>query len=835
MTSITGESRRGEHTHADGALADHQRGDDPAVDDLGEDGTGRDPSTLIDHVAEQVRRAGGVIGSFDPEPDEIRYDRSATSVARLVICALGILAVAALGELLPYAHEGLQRDLSARAGRWTVGLGRLGDAVASAVSVLTLVLSMAAAIMARRRRQVLTSIVAAVVAAGTIVLAARLAGATPGRVIGEEWALVAAAAAISVSVASFSVFSAPIARWSAAGIGVFTVLGVLGSDVSLASRVMALLAGGAAGAATALVFGTASRRISRRDLAEALELVRLPVTGLEPHRGDARGSQPWSATLATGRDVFVKVTAVDELRADQLFRLWRRLRLRRADDERSPASVRRAVEHEAFVAGRAAAVGVSTPSVLGLGTLADERGMFVVFENVDGETLDRAGDLSDQLLRSAWSQIQVLRRAGIAHRDLRAANLMKVGDAAWVIDFGFAEVAAGQDLLDRDLAELLVSTSALVGIERAVENAVAVLGADTLAGAIGWIQPLAVSNASRAALPKADFETLRECVRSAAGISAPELPQLHRVSRKAVISTIGLGLAVWAVLPQLTSGIDWGTILDAHPAWIAAGLAASLATYVGATISVAGSVTDPVPRLRTFLAQLASSFTNRVTPAKVGGMALNVRFLTKQGIDAATATTGIALSTASGTVVHIVLTTVAALWAGNVGLPGLELPPWRTVLFGVVALVVGLGVVTAIPPVRRWCLETLLPPLRRAWRSFMAVMRSPRHVLMLLGGSTLVTVANVTAFVAGLRAFGVDLPVSSAALVYLAGAALASAAPTPGGLGATEAALVAGLAVVSVEQRLAIPAVLLFRLVTFWLPILPGWIALTALQRRDDL
>ncbi len=830
MTSITGESSRAEHDQSgDDGDDRHSAGDQV---DAPEDG---DASTLIDHVAERVRRAGDAIGSFDPEPDEIRYDRSATAVARLVVCVLGIAAVAVAGELLPYAHEGLQRDLSATAGRWTVGLGRLGDAAASAVAILTLILSLSAAVMARRGRQVLTSVVAALVAAGGIVLAARLGGATPGRVIGEEWALVAAAAAISVAVASFSVFSAPLARWSAAVIGLFTIMGVLGSDVSLAARTMALLAGGVAGAGTALVFGTASRRISRRDLAEALEKFRLPVTTLEPHRGDARGSQPWRATLATGRDVFVKVTAVDELRADQLFRLWRRLRLRRADDERSPASVRRAVEHEAFVAGRAAAVGVSTPSVLGLGTLADDRGMFVVFESVDGETLDRAEELSDQLLRSAWSQIQVLRRAGIAHRDLRAANLMRVGDAAWVIDFGFAEVAATQDLLDRDLAELLVSTSALVGIERAVDNAVAVLGADTLAGAIGWIQPLAVSNASRAALAKSDFETLRECVRSAAGISAPELPQLQRVSRKAVISTIALGLAVWAVFPQLTSGIEWGTVLEAHPLWIVVGLAASIATYVGATVSVAGSVTDPVPTFRTFLAQLASSFTNRVTPAKVGGMALNVRYLTKQGIDAATATTGIALSTAVGTVVHILLTTIAALWAGNVGLPGIQLPPWRTVLVGVGAVVVGLALVVAIPPVRRWCTDTVLPPLRRAWRSFMAVMRSPRHVLMLLGGSTIVTAANLTAFVAGLRAFGVDLPVSSAALVYLAGSALASAAPTPGGLGATEAALVAGLAVVSVEQRLAIPAVLLFRLVTFWVPILPGWIAMTALQRRGDL
>jgi len=106
---------------------------------------------------------------------------------------------------------------------------------------------------------------------------------------------------------------------------------------------------------------------------------------------------------------------------------------------------------------------------------------------------------------------------------------------------------------------------------------------------------------------------------------------------------------------------------------------------------------------------------------------------------------------------------------------------------------------------------------------------------MLFSGSTLVTISNLIAFYVSMRAFDTSVPVSTVALVNLAGSALASAAPTPGGLGATEAALIAGLAVVAVRQNVAIPALLLFRLATFWLPILPGWIALTLLQRRGDL
>jgi len=67
----------------------------------------------------------------------------------------------------------------------------------------------------------------------------------------------------------------------------------------------------------------------------------------------------------------------------------------------------------------------------------------------------------------------------------------------------------------------------------------------------------------------------------------------------------------------------------------------------------------------------------------------------------------------------------------------------------------------------------------------------------------------------------------------LAGAAVASAAPTPGGLGAVEVALSTGLTAAGMSGTAAISAVLLFRLATFWLPVPAGWVALHFLQRRS--
>jgi hypothetical protein len=61
------------------------------------------------------------------------------------------------------------------------------------------------------------------------------------------------------------------------------------------------------------------------------------------------------------------------------------------------------------------------------------------------------------------------------------------------------------------------------------------------------------------------------------------------------------------------------------------------------------------------------------------------------------------------------------------------------------------------------------------------------------------------------------------------------AAPTPGGVGAVEAVLIAGLTAVGVDKEIAVPSVFLFRLATFWLPVLPGWLAFHHLTRRGML
>jgi glycosyltransferase 2 family protein len=126
----------------------------------------------------------------------------------------------------------------------------------------------------------------------------------------------------------------------------------------------------------------------------------------------------------------------------------------------------------------------------------------------------------------------------------------------------------------------------------------------------------------------------------------------------------------------------------------------------------------------------------------------------------------------------------------------------------------------------------VLAPSVRVGRELARALRSPRQALGLFGGAAGVTLGNAVALVTCLAAFDPHFPVLSALAVYVGGSAIASPAPTPGKLGAVEAALVAGLTGIGVHSEPAVAAVLTFRLISFWIPIVPGLGVFRYLQHR---
>ena len=293
-------------------------------------------------------------------------------------------------------------------------------------------------------------------------------------------------------------------RWRRAGwtlIAGLVVTGFVDSPVSFDS-ILAVLVGWLSGAAVLVVVGAPSRRPTLQAVVDGLNTVGVPVQQLEPAGVDARGSTPYFGVDADGCKLFVKALGTDERSADVLFRLYRRLQHRNFGDERPFRSLRRAVEHEAFVALVAQSLGVRTPSVRGLAT-ANPNGFVLAYDTIDGRSLDRVepNEVTDEVLAAIWRLVGELRRHRIAHRDLRLANVFldDSGDV-WLIDFGFSEVAASDLLLATDVAELLASSSLCVGAERATANAASHVEPGTLAQALDRLHLWALSGATRTAI-----------------------------------------------------------------------------------------------------------------------------------------------------------------------------------------------------------------------------------------------------------------------------------------------------------------------------------------------
>ena len=728
------------------------------------------------------------------------------------------------------------------AGPVTTGLVQVACLVAAAVVV--------AATLRRRRFRLLAGLAAgAVVAAGVatgifILLGGQRPAALTANLARGSWvagaafpapALFASAAAVVVAAAPW--LSRPWRRVAWLTLLLAAAARLLAGTALPMQLVLALATGVTVGAAVLVAFGVPDRRIGPAEIAAALRLAGLPVTSVRPAEVETKGSRKFAAATADGRRLFIKALGSDQRDADLLYRAYRAVRLRNVGDTRPAASLFQAVERQALAGVMAERAGVSVPGVDRIVRAGDTA--LLVMEWVDGCSLDRlpAGQVGDDLLARLWAEVGRLHRAGIAHRSLRAANVM-VSPAGQprIVDFGFSELAATQRQMDLDVAELLASLAVLAGEDRAAAAAAVGLGGQEMARSLPLLQPLALSAATRRAVKGQDglLTRTRAAAAAASGQEAPDLARVQRVRPRTLLAIAIAAGAFYFVLPDLAKvGGGWHALQSANWIWVPVIIAFSALTYLASAISLLGSVAVRLPFWPTVLTQGASSFVNRVSYGNVGGMALNVRYLQKCGVEPSAGVTAVGVNALAGAIVHAILLVVFFSWAGRGLGRAFKLPSSSTllVILAVVAAVAGLVMITRQG--RRFAVRRLLPSVRSSLASLRRVARSPVRLALLFGGSALVTLAYIAGLVASVEAFGVTAGIGQIGAVYLGASLVAAASPTPGGLGAMEVATIAGLTGIGIPSGPAVSAVLLYRLATYWLPVPPGWLSWRLLQRMD--
>ncbi|MEU9673251.1 lysylphosphatidylglycerol synthase domain-containing protein [Streptomyces parvus] len=344
------------------------------------------------------------------------------------------------------------------------------------------------------------------------------------------------------------------------------------------------------------------------------------------------------------------------------------------------------------------------------------------------------------------------------------------------------------------------------------------------------------------ALEEAREEDLLAQIRRQVLLIRPQAPvepvRLERIKPRTLFSFIAGAIAAYFLISQVTQA-DFGTVVEqAEWGWVAAALGFSALSYVAAAMSLLGFVPERVSFLKTVQAQVAGSFVKIVAPAAVGGVALNTRFLQRAGVRPGLAVASVGASQLFGLGAHIMLLALFGYLTGTEKTPD-SLTPSRTVIAGLLTVAVLVLVVTAIPFLRKFVVTRVRSLFAGVVPRMLDVVQRPQKLLTGIGGMLLLTGLFVLCLDASIRAFsGPDVPqlsYASIAVVFLAGNALGSAAPTPGGMGAVEGALTLGLIAVGLPKEVAAPAVLLYRVMTLWLPVLPGWIAFNQLTRKGEL
>jgi uncharacterized membrane protein YbhN (UPF0104 family)/tRNA A-37 threonylcarbamoyl transferase component Bud32 len=633
---------------------------------------------------------------------------------------------------------------------------------------------------------------------------------------------------------------------------------VISGIVTLPAALSTVLMGRFAGLAFRYLLGSTSDRAYGRTLVDGIEragfgvkrLVRADpsiVTNLQELDevssaiGRARHGRVYALTTPENHHLLVVALDADQHAAGFVTKLWSSWRLR-GIDARADVSLRHSAEATALLSHAARGAGVRTARVLGLSQARDT--MIIVYQRPLAARplaeLDPA-DVTDTVLDAVWDQIGKAHAAGISHRALSADTVLVGHDdwaqlpTVWLTSWELGEVATSEIAKRIDHAQVVAMLAAIVGPVRAIDSAFRAIGREGVEHFAPVLQSVILPRATRAALrtSSTDLGEVRKDIVSRLPDAVIEPEQISRFGLRTVFALTAGIVAAYIIFASFNTEKVLDALRDSNPWWLAASVGWMLLTFVGASIALLAFSPVKLPWNRAILAQVAAAYLALAAPAGVGPAALNMRLLTRRRVATPLAVATVALVQVSAVVVTVVGLLVLSLFTGSEGTLA-QLPSGSLLAgVGITALMVALALV--VPRVRQWAWGRLAPMLRQTWPRLAQVLGQPGRLALGLSGNLLLTAAYVGAFDSVLRAFGHDLPLVDVTVLFLLGNAAGAIFPTPGGLGAVEGALIAGLSSAGLAGSVAASIVAVFRLITYWMRIPMGYFAMRYLQKRGEL
>jgi uncharacterized membrane protein YbhN (UPF0104 family) len=546
----------------------------------------------------------------------------------------------------------------------------------------------------------------------------------------------------------------------------------------------------------------------------------------------------------TGHPLYVVVIGRDASDARLLSKVWRFVWYK----DSGPAMFLTRLgelEHRAYVLLRAAQADVPVAEVVAAGTAGEDEDAVLVTRQQVGRTLPTLSpeEVTDDLLELVWTTVQRLHSARLVHGSLSADNILVRDDRVVVLtELSRASTVPTPVRVGLDRVQLLATTAALVGEERALAAALAVLGKEGLADLLTFLEPAALSAPVRRDLDeeKKLLARLRERGAELTGVEAPTLVPLRRVSASSVLMAAGAILGVYLLIGQFSDVPDLGDIVrGSEKGWIVVtALLSQLPQFAGAFVML-GSVATQLPYGPTLAVQFANNFTGFVA-GSVGTTAMVIRYFQRQGLAVAIAVSSGVLKTVSSMVVEAILVVIALIFtwgdfdlasAGNSGSGGGDGSTLILVL--IIVAGVAIGAVVTVPKLRKRVHSVVAPQLAAARTNLKQIAGMPVKMLQLFGGNLASELLFAMVLLSALHAYGESLPLLQVVLINSFASLIGGLAPIPGGMGVVEAGLIAGFTAAGIPQAEATAATFTARTFTTYLPPIWGWFALNWLRRRS--